>query len=94
MIGNYGARLQGAPVETEDADMAFLRSRENFERMAAALEEVGARLRIGEETVWIPNDPRLLAQGEIWNLRTLYGDLDLLHAPGGRWLRSPTREGC
>ena len=51
--------------------------------MAAALEELGARLRIGEETVRLPNDPRLLAQGEIWNLRTVYGDLDILHAPAG-----------
>ena len=51
----------------------------------AALEELGARIRFGDdETVRLPySDPLLLASGDIWNLRTVHGDLDLLYAPGG-----------
>lgn len=84
VIGNYGAQVQGAPVLTEDADMAFHRGRENLVRLMAALEELSARIRFGDETVFFPtSDPLLLATGDIWNLRTVYGDLDLLYAPAG-----------
>ena len=85
VIGNYGAQLHGVPVYTEDADMAYQRSRENHQRMMAALEDLGARIRIGGgETVRLPtHGPVLLERGEIWNLTTRHGDLDLLYNPAG-----------
>ncbi len=84
LLGNYGAQIQGAQVLTEDADMAYHRGQENLVRMMAALEEMGARIRFGDETVGLPySDPLLLASGDIWNLRTVHGDLDLLYAPAG-----------
>ena len=84
VIGNYGAQLHGVEVQTQDADMAFQREKRNLERLMAALAELGAAIRFEGGTVTLPtHDPQLLAQGEIWNLRTVYGDLDLLYSPAG-----------
>ena len=65
--------------------MAYHRGKENLVRLMAALEELGARIRFGDdETVRLPySDPLLLASGDIWNMRTVHGDLDLLYAPAG-----------
>jgi predicted nucleotidyltransferase len=84
VIGNYGARLHGVEVQTEDADMAFQRERQNLERLMSALADLDAAIRFEGGTVPLPtHDPVLLARGEIWNLRTVYGDLDLLYSPAG-----------
>ncbi len=84
VIGNYGAQLRGVEVQTQDADMAFQRERQNLERLMAALAEMDAAIRFEGGTVPLPtHDPQLLAQGEIWNLRTVHGDLDLLYNPAG-----------
>ena len=84
LLGNFGAQIQGAPVLTQDADMAYHRGKENLERLMTALEELNARIRFGDEDVHFPtSDPLLLASGDIWNLRTVHGDLDLLYAPAG-----------
>lgn len=84
VIGNYGAQLRGVEVQTQDADMAFQRERQNLERLMAALDELDAVIRFEGGTVPLPtHDPQLLAHGEIWNLRTVHGDLDLLYDPAG-----------
>lgn len=71
VIGNYGAQLRGVEVQTQDADMAFQRERQNLERLMAALADLDAAIRFEGGTVRLPtHDPPLLAQGEIWNLRT------------------------
>ena len=44
-IGNYGAQLHGAEVQTEDADVAYQRTEENHRRLAAALGEMDAHIR-------------------------------------------------
>ena len=69
-------------METEDADMAFQREQRNLERLMAALDELDAVIRFEGGTVPLPtHDPQLLSASEIWNLRTAYGDLDLLYNP-------------
>jgi len=84
VIGNYGAQLHGVRVDTEDADMAFEREQQNLERLMAALEDLEAAIRFEGGTVPLPtHDPQLLGASEIWNLRTVYGDLDLLYNPAG-----------
>ena len=50
----------------------------------AALDELDAVIRFEGGTVPLPtHDPQLLSASEIWNLRTAYGDLDLLYNPAG-----------
>ena len=84
VIGNYGAQLHGVTVETEDADMAYQRTEENHRRLAAALDEMDTHLRWGDSVARLPaNFPELLAQSNVWSLRTIYGDLDMLFAPRG-----------
>jgi hypothetical protein len=55
-----------------------------MQRLAAALAELGAGIRVdGERPVPLPMDGRLLTSGQIWNLTTRYGDLDITAPPAG-----------
>ena len=84
VIGNFGAYLHGVNVQTQDADMAYQRTKDNHNRLLAALEEMDADIRHGESTARLPtNVPNLLEQSTMWNLRTIYGDLDMLYNPLG-----------
>lgn len=87
MIGNMAARLQGADLPTEDADMACRRGAENRERIMSALQALDARVRLAPGVPggrFPTRNPDLLTAQDIWNLTTVYGDLDLLYAPAGR----------
>ena len=45
IIGGVAARLWGSPTMTNDVDICYDRARSNLERLAAALQELDARLR-------------------------------------------------
>lgn len=47
VIGGLAAGLRGSPYVTRDLDVTPARTRENFTRLAAALKELDAKLRIG-----------------------------------------------
>lgn len=47
LVGGAAAQAYGAGRPTEDADCVVRRHRANLERMAAALRELNARLRVG-----------------------------------------------
>ena len=85
VVGGIAARLRGAPVLTQDVDIAPSSSRENLERLAGALADLDARLRTAADPsgVAMPFDPGLLASGPIWTLVTRFGDLDLVVTPDG-----------
>jgi hypothetical protein len=79
------AIAQGSPIPTEDVDVTPARDTENLDRLAAALRDLGARLRT-------PNDPEgiefpivstFLAGNDTWTLSTKHGDLDIAFAPSG-----------
>ncbi|MDX1619854.1 MAG: hypothetical protein R3320_02610, partial [Nitriliruptorales bacterium] len=46
LVGGVAARLHGSPSLTEDIDLTPDRSTDNLRRLAAALEELGARLAV------------------------------------------------
>ncbi len=77
--------LHGSPVPTVDADICPARDRGNLERLAAALEELDARIRIPDTAkgVGFPRDAAFLADLELVNLVTRVGDLDLAFTPAG-----------
>lgn len=50
LVGGVGARAHGARRDTYDIDLVPRSSDENFERLAAALRDLGARLRVGRMT--------------------------------------------
>lgn len=85
VVGAVAAIAQGSPLPTEDLDITPARDRENLERLAAALIELEATLRVeGQaEGVPFPFDAASLDRNEIWTLRTPHGDLDVVFVPAG-----------
>lgn len=83
VIGAVAAIAQGYPLPTEDLDITPERERENLARLAAALRELNARLRLARGTEAFPIDAEFLGSVDSWTLTTDAGDLDLLFAPAG-----------
>jgi hypothetical protein len=84
VIGGIAALSQGSPLPTEDVDVTPERDDENLDRLAAAVDDLDARLRIGVgDVVRLPRDSRLLGQADTWTLTTRYGDLNLVFSPPG-----------
>ena len=84
LIGNYAGLLHGVDLATDDVDITPDSSAENFERLATALAELGAAIRVPREPpVPLPTDGRLLATAQIWNLTTRFGNLDITTRPSG-----------
>ncbi|MHB1569969.1 MAG: hypothetical protein ACYCXW_23645 [Solirubrobacteraceae bacterium] len=76
-VGGFAALLYGAERATNDIDLCVAWSRENLERVAAALRELDAQLKIGSY-VQVPIDASLLARMEVATWRTDSGDVDIL----------------
>lgn len=85
VIGGIAATLHGSPLRTGDLDICPDRAPENLDRLAAALEEVGARIRTeaAPHGLVFACDRRFLAQVQLLNLVTTFGDLDIAFAPSG-----------
>jgi hypothetical protein len=85
VIGGIAAILHGAPHVTTDVDITPEGGRENLERLAAALRELQAKIRVTEEPEGIPFDfsGESLARSGVWNLVTNRGNLDIAFVPSG-----------
>lgn len=85
VIGAIAAIAQGYPLNTQDIDITPARDPANLERLATALVELGARLRVPAEDEGVPSpvDAQMLAGADMWTLRTKHGDLDLSYTPSG-----------
>ncbi|MHB8379501.1 MAG: hypothetical protein ACYDB2_06235 [Acidimicrobiales bacterium] len=99
VIGGLAAELRGSPYVTRDVDVTPARTRENFARLAAALRELNAKLRIPDmdEPSEVPLDERSFEQGTTWTFVTKHGYLDIALLPDGTrgyddLRRSATRE--
>ena len=84
LIGGLGATLYGAERVTQDIDLLPLTDVDNLSKLAAALRDLGAFLRVGglsdDEARALPVviDGRSLAATEVTTWRTDAGDLDVL----------------
>ena len=84
VVGGIAAQGYGAARPTKDFDCLVRREQANLDRLAVAMVELGARLRVGglsdEEARALPvqMDGAMLAQNEISTWRTDAGDLDVL----------------
>ncbi len=84
LIGGLGATLYGAVRVTQDIDVLPQTDIENLSRLAAALRDLGAFLRVGglsdEEARALPVviDAHSLAATEVTTWRTVAGDIDVL----------------
>jgi len=84
VIGAFSAVAQGYPLPTEDLDVTPSRDRTNLERLATALIELRAELRLpGEQTHAFPIDADYLSRADSWTLATTAGPLDILFSPTG-----------
>ncbi len=84
VVGVLAAVAQGSPVPTRDLDVTPSRAPENYERLAAALRDLDAKLRLPDGTgLDFPIEPQYLAGNESWTLLTRVGVLDLVYMPAG-----------
>jgi len=83
VIGGIAARIWGSPTVTRDLDICYARASANFERLAAALRDVHAKLRGVKEELPFRLDARALAAGDSFTFKSDVGDLDCLGTPTG-----------
>jgi hypothetical protein len=85
VIGAIAAIAQGGPLITQDLDVTPAREPDNLERLAEALKELDARLRIPNDPsgIELPIEPRFLGNVDSWTLNTPSGDIDLRFTPSG-----------
>lgn len=83
VIGGGAAVFHGSPVPTNDIDIVPSDDSENWARLSAALTELDAQVRAGDETFLFDHDGESLAASQIWNLTTKYGALDITQRPSG-----------
>lgn len=85
LIGGLAASLRGSPYPTADVHITPATDRVNLGRLATALRELGAKLRVPgvEEPIDWPLDERSFDQGTTWTFRTRAGDLDICLRPDG-----------
>jgi len=81
IVGGLAAQAHGSPLITEDLDICHDLDCANLERLANALASLTAIRRGMPEGVAPPLDARALRAGDVFTLRTRFGDLDLLAHP-------------
>lgn len=81
VIGGLAAQAHGSPLITEDLDICFDLDRANLDRLATVLRDLAAIRRGMPEGIRAPLDHRALRAGDVFTLRTRFGDLDLLARP-------------
>jgi hypothetical protein len=82
VIGGVAGNLRGSTTVTQDVDVCYARDDENFDRMAAALRELHARLRGAPPDAPFVLDARTLKLGDHFTLATDAGSLLLGHPSG------------
>jgi hypothetical protein len=85
VIGAIAAIAQGYPLNTSDLDVTPASDPDNLERLAAALTELDARLRVAREPAGLEFaiEPDFLRRAESWTLTTRFGDFDVCFMPAG-----------
>lgn len=83
VIGGLAGMAHGSSYPSFDLDVAYARDDENLERLAAALRELGARLRGAPPDVPFLLDARTLRNGANFTFETEYGSLDILGEAAG-----------
>jgi len=84
LIGGLAVQTHGHVRTTNDADLIPSPDPDNLERLANALQNLGARvLNPGKEDIEV--DAKMLPRATIWQFATREGGVDVMHeVPGGR----------
>ena len=83
LIGGLAAKAHGSPTLTVDIDICYARDRDNLERLAAVLGEMGTVLRGAPPDLPFHPDRRTLERGDSFTFTTDFGDFDILGTPSG-----------
>jgi hypothetical protein len=85
LIGGLAATIYGSPYVTTDVDITPETTDGNLERLSSALADLGANVRADgvPEGLTLEHDAKSLRRGQIWNLTTMAGDLDITFTPSG-----------
>lgn len=83
LIGGLAAKAHGSPTMTVDIDVCHARDRDNLERLAAVLGELGTILRGAPPDLPFHPDRKTLERGDTFTFTTNFGDLDILGTPAG-----------
>jgi hypothetical protein len=82
LVGGLAAVLHGSTAMTNDADIVPAGDDQNLERLAGALRDLEARLRVADgPAVEFDPHPALLRSVAMLNMTTRCGDLDLTYHP-------------
>jgi hypothetical protein len=85
LIGGLAAAFHGSPFVTNDVDITPQRSRDNLDRLSAALKDLDARVRsdAAPEGLAFDHNGESLGAADMWTLTTSAGDLDITFVPSG-----------
>ncbi len=83
LIGGVAGGSYGSAHGTFDVDVAYARDRDNLERLAAVLRELGATLRGAPPDLPFQLDAKTLENGANFTFETAQGSLDILSDPVG-----------
>lgn len=83
IVGGIAITLHGSSYLTSDLDLCYKRSKDNLERIAAALSPHSPRLRGAPEGLPFVWDAETLRRGMNFTLTTDLGDIDLLGEVAG-----------
>ena len=86
VIGGLAGNILGSADVTNDLDICYARDQENLERLADALRDLGAHLRVAREpdaNLPFRLDAATLKAGDTFTFATEHGDLDVLGTPSG-----------
>lgn len=83
VVGAYAAIMQGSRVRTDDLDICYERTHDNYKKIIRALAPFKPRLRGLPENLKAPFDEHSLAQPTNITLTTDIGSLDLLGEMSG-----------
>src|SRR6266508_4092607 len=83
LIGGLAGMARGSSYPSYDVDIAYERGRENLERLAAALRDLGATIRGAPTDLPFQLDAETLEKGQHFTFATPFGSLDLLTDPDG-----------
>lgn len=83
VVGGIAVQAHGGQRLTRDLDVVVPLDRANYERLAAALSELDARLLLGPSgaTSSVPLTAALLASGDLWRLLSPHGQIDVVTLP-------------
>ena len=90
VVGGVGAILHGSPLLTDDVDVVPVLTKPSLDALADALNELNAKIMSSDapggliDVDWRGRDLQgWIVDVRFLNLMTDYGQLDLIHRPGG-----------